>query len=109
VEIKTFYNKMSDVELLGLIGYLEDWPVNTVYETAQRQVYPESQLKTLLTFDAWIFKQPPLPEIVRQELVRACELHDSMGNMTSLKIQAFCSRYGWRIAFWSFLILWWVW
>ena len=39
------FNKMTDEELLHMIGWAEKWSVEKVYDTAFEQVFPTTQLK----------------------------------------------------------------
>ena len=106
-DARPIFNRMSDEELLSLISWAEDWPVERVYDTAFEQVFPEKQLKEAKPeFDEWFMKadNPKLPIIVREELIRAFRIHMSTGRMDVLRLGATIATYAKRIM-WAGLIL----
>ena len=101
------FHKMSDPELLSLIGWAQKWPIEKVYDTAFEQVFPEKQLKEAKPdFDEWFMKadNPKLPIIVREELIRAFRIHMSTGRMDVLRLGATIATYAKR-TMWVGLIL----
>ena len=77
------FNKMTDEELLHMIGWAENWSVERVYDTAFEQVFPLNQLKeSKEDFRHWfVTDHPKLPMIVREELIRAFRIHMASGRM----------------------------
>ena len=84
--MKPDFRRMTDADLIGLLGWCEDWSPQEVYETAFAQVFPKKQLKEAkVEFEKWIqFENPQLPVIVREELVRASTMHFEKGSMNML-------------------------
>ena len=84
--MKPDFRKMTDADLIGLLGWCEDWEPQEVYETAFEQVFPKRQLNDVrVDFEKWIqFENPQLPVIVREELVRASTMHFEKGSMNML-------------------------
>ena len=106
------FNKMTDEELLHMIGWAENWSVERVYDTAFEQVFPEKQLKDAKPdFDEWFMssEHPKLPIVVREELIRAFRIHMASGRMDVLRLGAVAERYAKRMMyvglFFLFLIL----
>ena len=106
------FHKMSDTELLSIVGWAQKWPVGKVYDTAFEQVFPEKQLKDAKPdFDEWFIasENPRLPIIVREELIRAFRIHMASGRMDVLRLGAVAERYAKRMMyvglFFLFLIL----
>ena len=106
------FHKMSDTELLSIVGWAQKWPVGKVYDTAFEQVFPEKQLKDAKPdFDEWFIasENPRLPIIVREELIRAFRIHIASGRMDVLRLGAVAERYAKRMMyvglFFLFLIL----
>ena len=106
------FHKMSDTELLSIVGWAQKWPVGKVYDTAFEQVFPEKQLKDAKPdFDEWFIasENPRLPIIVREELIRAFRIHMASGRMDVLRLVAVAERYAKRMMyvglFFLFLIL----
>ena len=84
------FNKMTDEELLHMIGWAENWSVERVYDTAFEQVFPLNQLKeSKEDFGHWfVAAHPKLPMIVREELIRAFRIHMVSGRMDVLRLGA---------------------
>ena len=106
------FHKMSDTELLSIVGWAQKWPVGKVYDTAFEQVFPEKQLKDAKPdFDEWFIasENPRLPIIVREELIRAFRIHMASGRMDVLRLGAVAEKYAKRMMyvglFFLFLIL----
>ena len=95
------FNKMTDEELLHMIGWAEKWSVEKVYDTAFEQVFPTTQLKEAKPdFRHWfVADHPKLPMIVREELIRAFRIHMVSGRMDVLRLGAWahhqCKRIMW--------------
>ena len=95
------FNKMTDEELLHMIGWAEKWSVEKVYDTAFEQVFPLTQLKeSKEDFGHWfVTDHPKLPMIVREELIRAFRIHMVSGRMDVLRLGAWahhqCKRIMW--------------
>ena len=86
--VSPVFHKMSDTELLSIVGWAQKWPVGKVYDTAFEQVFPEKQLKDAKPdFDEWFIasENPRLPIIVREELIRAFRIHMASGRMDVFK------------------------
>ena len=95
------FNKMTDEELIHMVGWAEKWPVEKVYDTAFEQVFPLTQLKeSKEDFRHWfVADHPKLPMIVREELIRAFRIHMVSGRMDVLRLAAWarhqCRRIMW--------------
>ena len=110
--VSPVFHKMSDTELLSIVGWAQKWPVGKVYDTAFEQVFPEKQLKDAKPdFDEWFIasENPRLPIIVREEVIRAFRIHMASGRMDVLRLGAVAEQYAKRIMyiglFFLFLIL----
>ena len=110
--VSPVFHKMSDTELLSIVGWAQKWPVGKVYDTAFEQVFPEKQLKDAKPdFDEWFIasENPRLPIIVREELIRAFRIHMASGRMDVLRLGAVAEQYAKRMMyiglFFLFLIL----
>ena len=101
------FHKLGDGELLSLIGWAEDWPIERVYDTAFEQVFPKKQLPDAKTdFGVWLMADnPKLPTIVREELIRAFRIHMTTGRMDVLRLGVMLTRYGKRIMYVGLLLL----
>ena len=101
------FHKLGDGELLSLIGWAEDWPLERVYDTAFEQVFPEKQLPESKTdFDVWFMAdEPKLPMIVREELIRAFRIHMATGRMDVLRLGVMLSTYAKRIMYVGLFLL----
>ena len=105
------FHKMSDTELLSIVGWAQKWPVGKVYDIAFEQVFPEKQLEDAKTdFQVWLMADhPKLPTIVREELIRAFRIHMASGRMDVLRLGALAEKYAKRMMyvglFFLFLIL----
>ena len=102
------FHKMSDTELLSIVGWAQKWPVGKVYDTAFEQVFPEKQLKeSKPDFDEWFIasENPRLPLIVREELIRAFRIHMATGRMDVLRLGVMAQRYGKRAMYVGLLLL----
>ena len=102
------FHKMSDTELLSIVGWAQKWPVGKVYDTAFEQVFPEKQLKDAkLDFDEWFIasENPRLPVIVREELIRAFRIHMASGRMDVLRLGAVAEQYAKRFMYVGLFIL----
>ena len=98
--VSPVFHKMSDTELLSIVGWAQKWPVGKVYDTAFEQVFPEKQLKDAKPdFDEWFIasENPRLPIIVREELIRAFRIHMASGRMDVLRLGAIAEFYSKRI------------
>ena len=84
------FSKITDEELLHMIGWAERWPIEKVYDTAFEQVFPTKQLKeSKEDFGPWFTgDHPRLPTIVREELIRAFRIHMATGRMDVLRLGA---------------------
>ena len=84
--MKPDFRLMTDEDLIGLVGWCEEWSAIDVYDTAFAQVFPVKQLDDAKPdFERWIqFENPQLPVIVREELMRASEIHFNKGSMIPL-------------------------
>ena len=95
------FNQMTDEELIHMVGWAEQWPVEKVYDTAFEQVFPVNQLKeSKEDFRHWfVTDHPKLPMIVREELIRAFRIHMVSGRMDVLRLGAWahhqCKRIMW--------------
>ena len=110
--VSPVFHKMSDTELLSIVGWAQKWPVGKVYDTAFEQVFPEKQLKDAKPdFDEWFIasENPRLPIIVREELIRAFRIHMASGRMDVLRLGAVAEKYAKKMMyvglFFLFLIL----
>ena len=110
--VSPVFHKMSDTELLSIVGWAQKWPVGKVYDTAFEQVFPEKQLKDAKPdFDEWFIasENPRLTIIVREELIRAFRIHMASGRMDVLRLGAVAEQYAKRMMyiglFFLFLIL----
>jgi len=110
--VSPVFHKMSDTELLSIVGWAQKWPVGKVYDTAFEQVFPEKQLKeSKPDFDEWFIasENPRLPVIVREELIRAFRIHMASGRMDVLRLGAVAEKYAKKMMyvglFFLFLIL----
>ena len=101
------FHKLGDGELLSLIGWAEDWPLERVYDIAFEQVFPEKQLvDSKPDFDEWLTADnPKLPMIVREELIRAFRIHMSTGRMDVLRLGVMVSTYAKRIMYVGLFLL----
>ena len=101
------FHKLGDGELLSLIGWAEDWPLERVYDIAFEQVFPEKQLvDSKPDFDEWLTADnPKLPMIVREELIRAFRIHMATGRMDVLRLGVMVSTYGKRIMYVGLFLL----
>ena len=94
--VSPVFHKMSDTELLSIVGWAQKWPVGKVYDTAFEQVFPEKQLKDAKPdFDEWFIasENPRLPIIVREEVIRAFRIHMASGRMDVLRLGAVAEQY----------------
>lgn len=103
--MKPDFRRMTDIDLIGLVGWCEDWEPQKVYETAFAQVFPMKQLDDAKPdFYEWLqFENPQLPVIVREELMRASTMHFEKGSMTTLVWFSRATRI-WKKAIWLFYI-----
>ena len=101
------FHKLGDGELLSLIGWAEDWPLERVYDIAFEQVFPEKQLvDSKPDFDEWLTADnPKLPMIVREELIRAFRIHMATGRMDVLRLGVMVSNYAKRIMYVGLFLL----
>ena len=102
------FHKMSNTELLSIVGWAQRWPVGKVYDTAFEQVFPEKQLKDAKPdFDEWFIasENPRLPIIVREELIRAFRIHMATGRMDVLRLGVMAQRYAKRAMYVGLLLL----
>ena len=101
------FHKLGDGELLSLIGWAEDWPLERVYDIAFEQVFPKKQLvDSKPDFDEWLTADnPKLPMIVREELIRAFRIHMATGRMDVLRLGVMVSTYGKRIMYVGLFLL----
>ena len=104
------FNTLSDHDLVGLISYCEKWDPMKVYHTAYSQVFPEKQLQeVMMPFEDWCDKETKLPQIVRNELIRACVVNLELGKMAKLRYSATAQSLFSNMYFWIFVIIvfWW--
>ena len=104
------FEQLSDNDLIGLISYCEKWNPSKVYHTAFKQVFPETQVQdAMMPFDDWVDKGTSLPNIVRNELVRAAEINKEMGRMSNLRAASLGMNLFSNMYFWIFVIIvfWW--
>ena len=104
------FNALSDHDLIGLISYCEKWDPMKVYHTAFKQVFPEKQLlEAMMPFEDWCEGEPKLPDIVRNELIRACDVNLKAGRMIRLKYASMGQNLIRTWSFWLFVlaIIWW--
>lgn len=105
------FEKMKDIELLGLIAHCEKWKPEKVYNIAYAEVFPKHQLnEAKMPFDRWFEKtDQTLPPIIRQELIRAAEINHKAGRMTSLEVayQGTSILRSWYFWFFILSIIWW--
>ena len=102
------FHKMSDTELLSIVGWAQKWTAEKVYDTAFEQVFPERQLKeSKPDFDEWFIasENPKLPMIVREELIRAFRIHMASGRMDVLRLGALAETYAKRIMYVGLFLL----
>ena len=101
------FHKLGDGELLSLIGWAEDWPLERVYDIAFEQVFPEKQLvDSKPDFDKWLTADnPKLPMVVREELIRAFRIHMATGRMDVLRLGVMAAKYAKRIMYVGLLLL----
>ena len=102
------FHKMSDTELLSIVGWAQKWPTEKVYDIAFEQVFPEKQLAdSRPEFDTWFMSsdKPKLPMVVREELLRAFRIHMASGRMDVLRLGALAERYAKRIMYVGLLLL----
>ena len=101
------FHKLGDGELLSLIGWAEDWPLERVYDIAFEQVFPKKQLvDSKPDFDVWqTAENPKLPMIVREELIRAFRIHMATGRMEVLRLGVMVSTYAKRIMYVGLFLL----
>jgi len=101
------FHKMSDTELLSIVGWAQKWPTEKVYDTAFEQVFPTKQLSDAKTdFDVWLMADnPKLPTIVREELIRAFRIHMATGRMDVLRLGVMAQRYAKRAMYVGLLLL----
>ncbi len=100
------FSKITDEELLHMIGWAERWPIEKVYDTAFEQVFPTKQLKeSKEDFGPWFTgDHPRLPTIVREELIRAFRIHMATGRMDVLRLGAVIATQA-RRTMWIGLVL----
>ena len=100
------FSKITDEELLHMIGWAERWPIEKVYDTAFEQVFPTKQLKeSKEDFGPWFTgDHPRLPTIVREELIRAFRIHMATGRMDGLRLGAVIATQA-RRTMWIGLVL----
>ena len=101
------FHKMSDTELLSIVGWAQKWPTEKVYDTAFEQVFPTKQLSDAKTdFGVWLMADnPKLPTIVREELIRAFRIHMATGRMDVLRLGVMAQRYAKRAMYVGLLLL----
>ena len=101
------FHKLGDGELLSLIGWAEDWPLERVYDIAFEQVFPKKQLvDSKPDFDEWLTADnPKLPMIVREELIRAFRIHMATGRMDVLRLGVMVTTYAKRIMYVGLFLL----
>ena len=106
--VSPVFHKMSDTELLSIVGWAQKWPVGKVYDTAFEQVFPEKQLKDAKPdFDEWFIasENPRLPIIVREELIRAFRIHMASGRMDVLRLGAVAEKYAKKMMYVGLFLL----
>ena len=110
LDVEPDFAKITDIDLIGLLSYCEDWLPEKVYDTAYTQVFPEKQIKEVKTpFEQWVEGPRTLPDIVRYELVRAAYVNCAAGKMRSLKFAYVAKEFLKKSLFWGLIIFisWW--
>jgi len=104
------FKTLSDHDLIGLVSYCEKWDPMKVYHTAYKQVFPEKQLQeSMMPYEDWCDNETKLPDIVRNEMIRACVINLEAGRMSKLRYAAMGSSLIRNMYFWIFVIIvfWW--
>ena len=101
------FSKMSDLEILSIVSWAEQWDAKRVYDTAYSQVFPERQIKDAKpNYDMWVTAEnPKLPIIVREEMIRAFRIHMVTGRMDVLRLAAWARTQSFRIMWMGFGLL----
>ena len=101
------FSKMSDLEILSIVSWAEQWDAKRVYDTAYSQVFPERQIKDAKhNYDMWVTAEnPKLPIIVREEMIRAFRIHMVTGRMDVLRLAAWARIQSFRIMWMGFGLL----
>ena len=110
LDVEPDFAKITDIDLIGLLSYCEDWLPEKVYDTAYSEVFSEKQIEEVKKpFEKWLNGPRKLPDVVRLELIRAAYINFEAGKMRNLKIAYFTSRFFKSTLVWSFigLIFWW--
>jgi|TARA_Y100000310_G_scaffold92371_1_gene90007 hypothetical protein len=100
VNVRAFLKDISDYQLIQVIAKAEKWPDEKVYKTAHAEVHVEG--------DPWdkFSMSSKLPYPVREELVRAFQIHMDAGTLKLPKpSDEFGSSYARDIGKW-FMIGW---
>ena len=110
LQLEPNFNILSDIDLVGLLSYCEQWTPSKVYHTAYKEVFSSKQLEeVMMPFEDWCDKEPTLPPVVRNELLRGCVINLEAGRMSKLKYAALGSHLVRNWSFWVFVlvVLWW--
>ena len=101
------FSKMSDLEILSIVSWAEQWDAKRVYDTAYSQVFPERQIKDAKpNYDMWVTAEnPKLPMIVREEMIRAFRIHMVTGRMDVLRLGAWARTQSIRFMWVGFGVL----
>ena len=101
------FSRMTDMELLSIVSWAQQWDAEEVYDTAFDQVFPGRQIEDAKPkFDSWVtVENPRLPVIVREELIRAFRIHMVTGRMDVLRLAAWARTQSFRIMWMGFGLL----
>ena len=101
------FSRMTDMELLSIVSWAQQWDAEEVYDTAFDQVFPGRQIEDAKPkFDSWVtVENPRLPVIVREELIRAFRIHMITGRMDVLRLAAWARTQSFRIMWMGFGLL----
>ena len=101
------FSRMTDMELLSIVSWAQQWDAEEVYDTAFDQVFPGRQIEDAKPkFDSWVtVENPRLPVIVREELIRAFRIHMVTGRMDVLRLAAWARTQSFRIMLMGFGLL----
>ena len=110
LDVEPDFAKITDIDLIGLLSYCEDWLPEKVYDTAYSQVFSEKQVEEVKKpFEKWLEGPRTLPDVVRYELVRAAYINFEAGKMAKLKFAYFSMKFLKSSLIWMFIMFmtWW--
>ena len=101
------FSKMSDLEILSIVSWAEQWDAKRVYDTAFSEVFPAKQITDAKPqYDMWVTAEnPKLPMIVREELIRAFRIHMTTGRMDVLRLGVTAQTYAKRFMYVGLFLL----